>query len=95
MDRHVGRLIDFLSLVSATLVLSPHDRPLNSADASQWLVPAAFDSETPASQLRYGNLPFNAARAFPIHLGSRPAQDVQPSQKQTMTFRVEAFNALT
>jgi hypothetical protein len=62
MDRHVGRLIDFLSLVSSTFVLSPHDRPLNSSDASQWLNPAAFDSKTPASQLRYGYLQSNALR---------------------------------
>ena len=61
----------------------------------QWLNPAAFDSKTPASQLRYGNLPFNALRGpsrFTLDLALHKMFNLR--RKQTMTFRVEAFNAL-
>jgi hypothetical protein len=59
------------------------------------LNPAAFDTTTPKKQLRYGNLGFNALRApsrfsfdFALH------KTFHLYEKQTLTFRMEAFNAL-
>jgi hypothetical protein len=61
----------------------------------QWLNPAAFNSATPAAQLRYGNLPFNALRGpsrFTFDLALHKMFNVR--QQQTLTFRAEAFNVL-
>jgi outer membrane receptor protein involved in Fe transport len=71
------------------------DPYIRNWDTLQWLNPAAFDSKTPASQLRYGNLPFNALRGpsrFTLDLALHKMFSLR--RKQTMTFRVEAFNAL-
>jgi outer membrane receptor protein involved in Fe transport len=71
------------------------DPYIRNWDTLQWLNPAAFDSKTPASQLRYGNLPFNALRGpsrFTLDLALHKMFNLR--RKQTMTFRVEAFNAL-
>ncbi len=61
----------------------------------QWLNPAAFDNKTPAAQLRYGNLGYNTLRGpsrFNIDLALHKTFNIR--EKQTVTFRVEAFNAL-
>jgi hypothetical protein len=64
-------------------------------DTLQWLNPAAFDIKTPAAQLRYGNLGFNALRGpsrFTLDLALHKTFIIR--DKQTLTFRAEAFNAL-
>jgi hypothetical protein len=61
----------------------------------QWLNPAAFDITTPTAQQRYGNLGFNALRgpgALTLDLALHKTFKVR--EKQTLTFRVEAFNFL-
>jgi hypothetical protein len=61
----------------------------------QWLNPLAFDNKTPAAQLRYGNLGFDALRG-PSRFGFDFAlhKTFHVYEKQTLTFRAEAFNVL-
>jgi outer membrane receptor protein involved in Fe transport len=61
----------------------------------QWLNPAAFDNKTPAAQLRYGDLGFNALRGlsrfgfdFALH------KTFKIRERHNLTFRAEAFNIL-
>jgi hypothetical protein len=59
----------------------------------RWLNPSAFDNKTPAAQLRYGNLGFNALRGpsrFSLDIALHKTFFVH--EKQTLTFRAEAFN---
>jgi hypothetical protein len=61
----------------------------------QWLNPLAFDNKTPAAQFRYGNLGFDALRgptAFTLDMALHKTFKIR--EKQTVTFRAEAFNAL-
>jgi hypothetical protein len=66
---------------------------IDNLNTLQWLNRSAFDIKTPAAQLRYGNLGFNAMRGpsrfgfdFALHKAFRIRE------KQTLTFRAEAFN---
>jgi hypothetical protein len=74
----------------------PGVNPYNeNLGALQWLNPAAFDSKTPAAQLRYGNLGYNTLRGpsrFTFDLALHKTFNVR--ERQTLTFRAEAFNAL-
>jgi hypothetical protein len=68
---------------------------VENGSALQWLNPAAFDSKTPAAQLRYGNLSYNALRGpsrFGLDFALHKTFDVR--RGQAVTFRVEAFNVL-
>ncbi len=72
--------------------VNPYIENLNTL---QWLNPAAFDNKTPATQHRYGNLGFDALRGpsrlkfdFALH------KTFHVREKQTLTFRAEAFNIL-
>jgi hypothetical protein len=61
----------------------------------QWLNPAAFDIRTPAAQLRYGNLGFDALRgpsAFGFDFAVHKTFTIH--EQQRVTFRAEAFNLL-
>ena len=72
--------------------VNPYIENLNTL---QWLNPAAFDNKTPAAQLRYGNLGFNALRGlsrFGLDFALHKTFNIR--EKQTLTFRAEAFNAL-
>lgn len=72
--------------------VNPYVRNLNTM---QWLNPAAFDNATPAEARRYGNLGFNALRG-PSKFGFDMAlhKTFHATEKQTITFRAEAFNVL-
>jgi hypothetical protein len=68
---------------------------IENLTSMQWLNPLAFDNKTPASQFRYGNLGFDALRGpslltfdFALH------KTFRVYEKQTLTFRAEAFNVL-
>jgi len=72
--------------------VSQYIRDLNTL---QWLNPAAFDNKTPAAQLRYGDLGFNALRGlsrfgfdFALH------KTFKIRERHNLTFRAEAFNIL-
>lgn len=72
--------------------VNPYIRNLSSL---QWLNPLAFDNVTPAAQLRYGNLGYNALRgpsAFTFDFAVHKTFHVR--EKQTLTLRAEGFNFL-
>jgi outer membrane receptor protein involved in Fe transport len=68
---------------------------IENGTALQWLNPAAFDSKTPAAQLRYGNLGYNTLRG-PSRFGLDFAlhKTFNLREGHAATFRVEAFNVL-
>jgi hypothetical protein len=72
--------------------INPYIENLNTL---QWLNPAAFDIKTPAAQLRYGNLGFDALRG-PSRFGFDFAlhKTFRVHEQQTLTFRAESFNML-
>ena len=60
-----------------------------------WLNPAAFDNNTPMAAHRFGNLGYNSERGpsaltfdFAVH------KTFNITERQTVTFRAEAFNLL-
>jgi hypothetical protein len=68
---------------------------VGNLNTMQWLNPAAFDNKTPARQLRYGNLGFNALRGasrfgfdFALH------KTFSIRERHKVTFRAESFNLL-
>jgi hypothetical protein len=68
---------------------------IENLNTMQWLNAAAFDNRAPAAQFRYGNLGYNALRgpsAFTFDFALHKAFHVH--EKQTLTFRAEAFNFL-
>jgi hypothetical protein len=68
---------------------------IENLNTMQWLNAAAFDNRAPAAQFRYGNLGYNALRgpsAFTLDFALHKAFHVH--EKQTLTFRAEAFNFL-
>jgi hypothetical protein len=68
---------------------------IENLNTMQWLNAAAFDNKTPAAQFRYGNLGYNALRgpsAFTFDFALHKTFHIH--EKQTLTFRAEAFNFL-
>jgi hypothetical protein len=66
-----------------------------SPDGLLYLNRAAFDNATPASQVRYGNLGFNALRSpGSFTMDASIHKNFRVREGHTFSFRVEAFNAL-
>jgi hypothetical protein len=66
-----------------------------SPDGLVYLTRAAFDNATPAAQVRYGNLGYNALRspgAFTMDASLH--KNFRIREGHTFSFRLEAFNAL-
>lgn len=71
------------------------DSYIEDAGPLVWLNPAAFDSATPKSQRRFGNLGYNALvgpTAFTMDLALHKTFFL--TERQRLTFRAEAFNWL-